>query len=135
MNIAKAQENIAKPDCEHEKLAAVLKAFNSPYCAIAPEVKFHDYPYMYFRMDSETKIIDVVFDPLPFEGEICVAASDDDCNFIAQFQINWPNSNPYYWQLETYRAYQKAKRALFEIQQIPKKKRREHLAKIESFRN
>lgn len=134
MNIAKAPENVAKPACNSEELAAVLKAFNSPYCTIAPEDKFYKSPYMYFTMNSEMKISGVTSDPIPLEGEICVAASGDDCIFIAKFQINWPKSDIYYWQLETYRAYEKARQALFEIQQVPKKKRREHLEKIESFR-
>ncbi|RON40275.1 hypothetical protein BK664_06840 [Pseudomonas brassicacearum] len=90
---------------------------------------------MYFLMTTEMEITGFTYEPSIHEGQNCVAASEAECDFIVQFQINWPGSNPYYWQLETYRAYHKARQALFEIKQSPKKKHREHMAKIELLRN
>lgn len=135
MNITKPHENINRTDCDPEKLAAILKAFHSPYCGIATEDKFHNPPYMYFLMTTEMEITGFTYEPSILVGQNCVAASEAECDFIVQFQINWPDSNPHYWQLETYRAYHKARQALFEIKQSPKRKRREHMAKIERLRN
>lgn len=122
--------------CNPEKLTAILNAFRSPYCEIATE----DAPYkphqMYFLMTTEMEITGFTYEPCIQEGQHCVAGSETECEFIVQFQNNWPGCNPYYWQLETYRAYHKARQALFEIKQShPKKKRREHTAKIELLRN
>lgn len=135
MNITKSHESNNQTDCDPEKLAATLKAFHSPYCAVATEHTFHTPPYMYFLMTTEMEITGFTYEPSIQEGQHCVAASEAECDFIVQFQINWPDSNPYYWQLETYRAYYKARQALFEIKQTPKKKRREHMAKIEALKN
>jgi hypothetical protein len=135
MNIAKAHENINHDDCVPEKLAAILKAFHSPYCAIATKDKFDNPPYMYFLMTTEMEITGFTYEPFIYEGQYCVAASEAECDFIVQFQINWPDSNPYYQQLEIYRLYHKARKALLEIKQSPKKKRREHMAKVELLRN
>lgn len=137
MNTTNTHENNTCNDCDPEKLAAILKAFNSPYCGIAEEDKFRP-PYDYFLMTSEmeiTGIAGIAVHPSIQEGQYCVAASEAECNFIVQFQINWPDSNLHYWQLETFRAYHKARQALFEIKQSPKKKRREHTAKVELLRN
>lgn len=136
MNIIKPNDNTSLTDFDPIKLAAILKAFHSPYCAIATEDKFHTLPYMYFTMTNEMEITGFTYEPAIFEGQHCVAASEAECDFIVQFQINWPGSNPHYWQLEIYREYRKARQALFEIKQSHlKKKRREHMTKIELLRN
>lgn len=122
--------------CNPEKLAAILNAFRSPYCGIATEAEPYKLHQMYFLMTTEMEITGFTYEPSIHEGQHCVAASEAECDFIVQFQINWPGSNPYYWQLETYRVYHKARQDLFDIKQIyPKKKRREHMAKIERLRN
>lgn len=122
--------------CTPEKLAAILTAFRSPYCEIATEAAYYKPHQMYFLMTTEMEITGFTYDASIQEGQYCVAASETECDFIVQFQINWPDSNPYYWQLESYRAYHKARQALFEIKQShPKRKRSEHMAKIERLRN
>ena len=122
--------------CTPEKLAAILYAFRSPYCGIATEAEFYKPHQLYFQMTTEMEITGFTYEASIQEGQHCVAASETECDFIVQFQINWPDSNPYYWQLECYRAYHKARQALFEIMQShPKRKRREHMAKIERLRN
>ena len=136
MNIAISQENSNRTDCDPEKLAAILNAFLSPYCGIATEAEPYKVHQMYFLMTNEMEITGFTYEPSIHEGQHCVAASEAECDFIVQFQINWPGTNPYYWQLETYRTYHKARQDLFDIKQIyPKKKRREHMAKIERLRN
>lgn len=135
MNIAKSQENTNRTDCDPEKLAEILNAFLSPYCGIATEAEPYKVHQMYFLMTNEMEITGFTYEPSTHEGQNCVAASEAECDFIVQFQINWPDSNPYYWQLEIFRAYHKARKALFEIKQSPKKKRREHMAKVELLRN
>lgn len=119
--------------CDPLKLSAILNAFRSPY---ASEAEPYKSPQSYFLMTTEMEITDFTNEPSIKEGQHCVAASDTKCNFIVQFQINWPGSNPNYQQLETFRAYHKARQALFDIKQdYPKKKHREHKAKIEILRN
>lgn len=122
--------------CNPEKLAAILNAFRSPFCGIATETESYKPHQLYFLMTTEMEITGFTYEASIQEGQHCVAASETECDFIVQFQINWPDSNPYYWQLESYRAYHKARQALFEIKQShPKRKRREHMAKIERLRN
>jgi hypothetical protein len=133
MNIKKLNNNTNPTDFDSIKLAAILKAFHSPYCAIATEDKFHTLPFIYFTMTNEMEITGFTYEPSILEGQHCVAASEAECDFIVQFQINWPGSNPHYLQLEIYREYRKARQALFEIEHIPKRKRREHMAKIEKL--
>jgi hypothetical protein len=117
-------------------LPAIVKAFLSPYCGITGEAEPYKSHQMYFLMTTEMEITGFTYEPFIQEGQHCVAASETECEFIVQFQNNWPDCNPYYRQLETYRAYHKARQALFEIKQsYPKKKRREHMAKIERLRN
>lgn len=136
MKIKKTLDNNNETDFASEKIVAILKAFHSPYCAIAMEDNFHALPYMYFLMTTEMEITGFTYEPSIQEGQHCVAASEAECDFIVQFQINWPGTNPCYWQLETYRAYHKARKDLFDIKKnYPKKKRREHMAKIERLRN
>lgn len=121
--------------CDPLKLSAVLNAFRSPYCGIASEAEPYKSPQSYFLMTTEMEITGFTNEPSIQEGQYCVAASDTECNFIVQFQINW-NSNPNYQQLEIFRAYHKARQALFNIKNdYPKKKHREHKAKIETLRN
>ncbi|MNJ58679.1 hypothetical protein D3C77_543270 [compost metagenome] len=87
-------------------------------------------------MTTEMEITGFTYEPSIQDGQHCVAASETECDFIVQFQLNWPNSNPHYWQLEIFRAYYKARQALFGIKEdYPKKKLREHKAKIEILRN
>jgi hypothetical protein len=121
--------------CNPEKLAAILNAFRSPYCGIATEAAPYKPHQMYFLMTNEMEITGFTYEPSIHEAQNCVAASEAECDFIVQFQINWPDSNPHYWQLETYRAYHKARQALFEIKKSPKRKRREHMTNIERLRN
>ncbi len=91
---------------------------------------------MYFLMTNELEITGCTYEPSIQDGQHCVAASDSECDFILQFQINWPNCNPSYSQLEIFRSYYKAREAMFKIKQgHPKKKRREHIAKVEILRN
>ncbi|HDS0929683.1 MULTISPECIES: hypothetical protein [unclassified Pseudomonas] len=119
-----------------EKLAAIVYAFRSPYCGIAVEADNYKQHQMYFLMTTEMEITGYTYEPSIKEGQYCVAASETECEFIVQFQLNWPKSNPYYWQLETYRAYHKARRELFAIKQgQPMKNSRDHSAKIELLRN
>lgn len=136
MNSTKQHSNDASSTCNPEMLAAIINAFRSPYCEIASEAEPYKSPQMYFLMTTEMEITGYTYEPSIKEGQHCVAASETECDFIWQFQINWPDSNPNYQQLEIYRAYYKARQALFEIKQdYPKKKRREHKAKIETLRN
>lgn len=129
-------KNISSDTCNPENLGAILNAFRSPYCGIATDAEPYKLHQMYFLMTTEMEITGCTYEPFIKEGQHCIAASDNECEFIVQFQINWPGSNPSYWQLETYRAYHKARQALFEIKQNhPKKKLREHKAKIELLRN
>lgn len=119
-----------------EKLAAIVYAFRSPYCGIAVEADNYKQHQMYFLMTTEMEITGYTYEPSIKEGQYCVAASETECEFIVQFQLNWPKSNPYYWQLETYRAYHKARRELFAIKQgQPMKNSRDNSAKIELLRN
>lgn len=134
MNMAKLDGKTHLAGFDSEKLVAIFKAFHSPYCAIATEDKFHNLPYMYFTMTIDMEITGWTYEPSLGE-EFCVAASEAECDFIGHYQLNWPGSNPDYCQLEIYRAYRKARQSLFEIKPIPKKKRREHMAKIEALRN
>lgn len=91
---------------------------------------------MYFLMTNELEITGCTYEPSIQDRQHCVAASDSECDFILQFQINWPNCNPSYSQLEIFRSYYKAREAMFKIKQgHPKKKRREHIAKVEILRN
>lgn len=123
-------------NCTPEKLAAIVYAFRSPYCGIAAEADNYKQHQMYFLMTTEMEITGYTYEPSIKEGQYCVAASETECEFIVQFQLNWPKSNPYYWQLETYRAYHKARRELFAIKQgQPMKNNRDHSAKIELLRN
>ncbi len=136
MNITKPHPDIDYTDCAPRKIEAILKAFQSPYCAIVVDDNFHASQYMYFLMTTDMEITGITYEPSIQEGQHCVAASEAECDFILQFQINWPDSNQYYWQLEIYRTYHKARQALFDIKKsYPKKKRREHMAKIEQLRN
>lgn len=135
MNITNTREKINQADCDPERLIAIFKSFDSPYCGIAAEDKFQTLPYMYFFMTDEMEITGYDYEPSIDEGKHCVAASDVECQFIMQFQINWPDSNLYYWQLETFRAYHTSRQLLFAIKPTPKRKRREHFSKIEQLRN
>lgn len=122
--------------CNPEKLNAILNAFRSPYCGIAIEAEPYKLHQMYFLMTPEMEVTGFTYEPSIQEGQYCVAASETECDFIVQFQINWPNSSLHYSQLENFRAYHKARQALFMIKEdYPKKKRREHKAKIEILRN
>jgi len=122
-------------NCDTAKLPATVQAFLSPFCNTTGETAYKS-PQMYFLMTSEMEITGFTYEPSIQEGQYCVAASETECEFIVQFQINWPGSNPHYQQLEAFRTYHKARQALYEIKgDYPKKKRREHEAKIEILRN
>ncbi|MEX5490561.1 hypothetical protein Q9323_18425 [Pseudomonas fulva] len=136
MNSSKHHGNDASNTCDPEMLAAIINAFCSPYCKIATKGEPYKHPQMYFIMTTGMEITGFTYEPSIKEGQYCVAASEAECEFIVQFQINWPGSNPYYWQLETYRAYREARQALYKIKSdYPKKKRREHMDKISILRN
>lgn len=91
---------------------------------------------MYFLMTNDLEITGCTYDPTIQDGQHCVAASESECDFILQFLINWPKCYPTYSQLETFRNYYKARESIFNIKQdYPKKKRRDHMAKIEILRN
>jgi len=136
MNITIENTSKSCNNCDPLELLAILNAFRSPYCGIASEAEPYKSPQSYFLMTTEMEITGFTYEPSIKEGQHCVAASDTECDFIVQFQINWPGSNPSYQQLETFRAYHKARQALFDIKQdYPKKKHREHKSKIEILRN
>ncbi|WP_409259733.1 hypothetical protein [Pseudomonas sp. KCJK9009] len=135
MNTSKIN-NANCTDCTPEKLSAIAYAFRSSYCAINTEPDIYRQHQMYFLMTNQLEITGCTYEPSIQDGQHCVAASDSECDFILQFQINWPNCNPSYSQLEIFRSYYKAREAMFKIKQgYPKKKRREHIAKVEILRN
>ncbi|UVL79340.1 hypothetical protein LOY24_04160 [Pseudomonas putida] len=136
MNSKTFDNNNTCGNCDPAKLPATVQAFLSPFCGITGEAEAYKFPQMYFLMTPEMEITGFTYEPSIQEGQHCVAASETECEFIVQFQINWPGSNPHYQQLEAFRAYHKARQALYEIRgDYPKKKHREHKAKIETLRN
>lgn len=136
MNSKNFDRNNTCNNCNPANLPAIVQAFLSPFCGITGEAEPYKFPQMYFLMTPEMEITGFTYEPSIQEGQHCVAASETECDFIVQFQTNWPNSSLHYSQLETFRAYHKARQALFMIKEdYPKKKRREHMAKIEILRN
>lgn len=135
MNTSKTDDTKSK-NYTPEKLAAIVNAFRSPYCGIAVTAGTYKQHQMYFFMTEELEITGCTYEPSIQDGQHCVAASDSECDFILQFQINWPNCNPTFSQLEIFRNYHKAREAIFNIKQdYPKKKRRDHMVKVETLRN
>jgi hypothetical protein len=42
-------------------------------------------------MTTEMEITGFTYEPSIHEGQHCLAASEAECDFIVQFQINWPD--------------------------------------------
>jgi len=98
-----------------DKIEAIVRALQSPYCDFAEDQSFFDTPQLYFRMTTELEILGITDEPLDTFEEYCVAANEHDLDFIIEFEKNWPGANPHFWELEIYRTYYKARMNLYDI--------------------
>lgn len=99
-----------------DKIEAIVRALQSPYCDFAKDESFSDTPQLYFRMTTELEILGITDEPFDNGEDYCVAANDHDLDFIIEFEKNWPGANPHFWELETYRMYFRARMRLYDIQ-------------------
>jgi hypothetical protein len=99
-----------------ERIEAIVRALQSPYCDFAEGESFSDTSELYFRMTTELEILGITDEPFDSGEDYCVAANDHDLDFITEFEKNWPGTNPRFWELETYRKYYRARMSLWDIQ-------------------
>ena len=98
-----------------DKIEAIVRALQSPYCDFAEDESFFDTPQLYFRMTTELEILGITDEPFDTGEDYCVAASEHDFDFIIEFEKNWPGANPHFWELEIYRTYYRARMNLYDI--------------------
>jgi hypothetical protein len=98
-----------------EKIEAIVRALQSPYCDFAEDESFFDTPEVYIRMTTELEILGITDEPFDTGEDYCVAANQHDFDFIIEFEKNWPGANPHFWELEIYRKYYRARMNLYDI--------------------
>lgn len=118
-----------------DKIEAIVRALQSPYCDFADDESFFDTPQLYFLMTTELEILGVTDNPSDEIEGYCVAANDHDFDFIIGFKKNWEDVNPYFWELEIYRAYYRARSNLYNIRRsYPENSIHQHSKKIDNIK-
>ena len=112
----------------------VVRAVASRYCELTDDDEHC--PALYFLMTADEEILGITDDPSEGEDGHCIAASEADLTFLTEFQNNWPEANPYFWELQLYRNYIKASMELYRIRRGDEDEcPTEQVRKIDSIRH
>ncbi|NUU34756.1 hypothetical protein [Pseudomonas sp. C2B4] len=118
-----------------DEVEAIIRALRSPYCDFADDESFFDTPQLYFLMTTELEILGITDNPSDESDEYCVPANDHDFAFIIEFKKNWEDVNPYFWELEIYRDYYRARSNLYNIRRgYPETSIHQHFKKIDNIK-